>query len=81
MLVPTSLVAAETTQTERDKEVKDLIHILEISAKRHGPKKPLTIGHLLNICKMTQKIKIRNAEKEDKEHRDLINKINPFGQD
>jgi hypothetical protein len=36
-----------------------LIKVLEISIKKNGADKPLTLGHLLNILKMTLKIQMR----------------------
>lgn len=42
-------------------EFEKLIEVLETSAERNGKDKPLTIGHLLNICKMVE----RNLQREE----------------
>ena len=64
--------------------MKALTKVLQISATKHGPETPLTIGHLLNICKLADKAEKLNkqyeAEKEEKEHTALINSISFFGQ-
>ena len=44
-------------------ELEKLIEILETSAERNGKDKPLTIGHLLNICKMAAR-KLQQEEIE-----------------
>ena len=65
--------------------MKELIQILEVAASKYGSLEPLTIGHLLNICKMAERMKDKNLERqadlEDKQHWEIMNEINPFGQD
>ncbi len=58
-----------------------LIQILKASVARNGEDKPLTVGHLLNILLMAQKVRHKQADDEDKQHHSLMNQINPFGQD
>jgi hypothetical protein len=45
--------------------MKHLIDVLEESAKRNGPNYVLTIGHLLNIVKMSEEWRERSEEAED----------------
>jgi len=62
-----------------------LIKILETAKQKHGGETPLTIGHLLNICKMAQNLKTHEEEAEfikgQKQHNEIMNWINPLGQD
>lgn len=46
--------------------MKDLVKLLELSAKKHGPDKVLTIGHLLNLTKLALKHKRKDDEAEEK---------------
>ena len=39
-----------------------LIEVLEESAKRNGPDKVLTVGHLLNILKLAERIEEKKGE-------------------
>lgn len=50
------------------------------SVEKHGADAPLTLGHLLNICKLARKYETQIEEREEQEHRKLINEIDPFGQ-
>lgn len=61
--------------------MNDLIKILKISANKHGAKTPLTIGHLLNICIRAQRQKEGRAGRELQEHMEILEEINPLGQD
>jgi predicted Zn-dependent protease len=45
--------------------MKELIKILETAQSKHGGTSPLTIGHLLNICKLAEKVKNQNAENKE----------------
>jgi hypothetical protein len=48
--------------------VRDLIDVLELSVKKHGPDKVLTLGHLLNLLKLAE----REAYKEKQRHHDIL---------
>ncbi len=65
--------------------MNQLIKILETAKQKHGSLTPLTIGHLINICKMDQNLKTHEEEakfiKEQKQHNEIMNWINPLGQD
>jgi len=58
-----------------------LIKVLEVSAAKNGKDTPLTIGHLLNICKMVEKEKEKLEFLEYKQHLSLLNRIDPMGQE
>lgn len=51
------------------------IGVLQVSVNRNGADKPLTIGHLLNLLKMTVKKYIKQEDKEEKELNDCLNEI------
>lgn len=65
--------------------MKQLIKILESAVKKHGAETPLTIGHLLNICKMAENLKQKTKEKqailEEKQHNQILADISWGGQD
>lgn len=65
--------------------MKELIEILETAQSKHGGTSPLTIGHLLNICKLAEKLYekeiAKSQEIEIKSHLEIIEDINPLGQD
>ncbi len=42
----------------------DLIHVLNVSVKKHGDNTPITLGHLLNIAKMINKHEVWAEELE-----------------
>lgn len=42
--------------------MEELIRILESSVKRYGTQKVLTLGHLLNIVKLSKKVQIQKSE-------------------
>jgi hypothetical protein len=44
------------------------IEVLEQSVKNHGPDKAMTLGHLLNLAKLSKKIW---SQREDKHVEDL----------
>jgi hypothetical protein len=56
--------------------MKELIKILESAAAKHGHLTPLTIGHLLNICKMAENLKQKTKDKqailEEKRHNQIL---------
>lgn len=58
-----------------------LTTVLQISVNKHGENTPLTLGHLLNICRLAQKFEAKIVASEEEEHRMLMEQINPFGQD
>ena len=64
--------------------MNEAIRILEVvlsaSVKKHGPNKPLTVGHLHNIVKMVLKHQEEISEIEIEQHKQLINEIDPLGQ-
>lgn len=62
-------------------QLKILTTIISISARKHGADKLLTLGHLLNICKMAQAFEQKIVEREEKEHAELLNEIGNNGQD
>jgi len=59
--------------------MKTLIEILETSVKKHGANCPLTIGHLLNIVKLADKVEetrvIQLYDKESLDHSKLIEEL------
>lgn len=63
----------------------ELIEFLEVSKYRNGADFPLTIGHLLNICRKAESLKNDRLERaailEDKQHNEIMNWINSYGQD
>lgn len=61
-------------------QLRILICVIAASVKKHGETKTLTIGHLLNICKMAQKYEEEIEEREEKEHQQILVDIDPFGQ-
>lgn len=65
--------------------MKELIRILEVSVKKHGETTPITLGYLLNLTRMAEDIRQYEQEvaaiKEQNEHLDILETINPFGQD
>lgn len=65
--------------------MKELIRILKVAAKKHGAETPLTIGHLLNICKIAESAKSHEEEaaaiREQQQHNQILEEINPLGQD
>ena len=64
--------------------MNELIQILEISQSRNGADFPLTINHLLNICKKAESLKSKRLEREavleDEQHRKLLNEIGDYSQ-
>ena len=50
-------------------ELEVLIDILEESLKKNGDK-PITISHLLNIMKMTEKVVMKRAAMDDRMYGD-----------
>lgn len=42
-----------------------LIEIIEASVAKHGPDKPLTLGHLLNLLKQVEGEYDKDFERED----------------
>jgi len=65
--------------------MNELIRILETAKQKHGGEHPLTIGHLLNICKMAKDLKAHKQEvaaiKENKQHWQILKEIQYHGQD
>jgi hypothetical protein len=65
--------------------MNELISILETAKQKHGGETPLTIGHLLNICKMAKDLKAHEQEiaaiKEEKQHNRIMSEISWGGQD
>lgn len=64
--------------------MKELIRILECAAAKHGHLTPLTIGHLLNICKIAQSVKSHEEEvaaiREQQQHNEILEDISWGGQ-
>jgi|SanBayMetagenome_1026888.scaffolds.fasta_scaffold85367_2 ABC-type uncharacterized transport system ATPase subunit len=50
-------------------ELEVLIDILEESLKKNGDK-PITISHLLNIMKMTERVALKRAAMDDRMYSD-----------
>ena len=48
--------------------MRNLIDVLEASVKKHGPDKVLTLGHLLNLIKLSE----QEAYKEKQRHYDIM---------
>lgn len=48
-----------------------LIQVLEKSIQNHGPNKVVTLGHLLNIVKMAERIKVQQIEQQDREEYEI----------
>jgi len=42
--------------------IEKLIQLLEVSVKKHGADKPLTIGHLLNLLKKVKSVDVKNRK-------------------
>jgi esterase/lipase len=61
--------------------MKYLIKTLEISAAKHGGETPLTIGHLLNICRVAEKMKKLDQNRIETEYKNLLREIDPMGQE
>lgn len=61
-------------------QLRILITVLKLSVEKHGVETPLTIGHLLNICKMAQRYADQIDVLEDLEHGELLNEITFCGQ-
>lgn len=55
--------------------ISDLIKILEISQKKNGADFPLTVGHLLNIVKMTQRVTAAQLARDTKAEEDAHNQF------
>lgn len=64
--------------------MNELIQILEISQSRNGADFPLTINHLLNICKQAERLKQTRAElkaeEEERKHSRVMSEISWGGQ-
>lgn len=61
--------------------MKYLIAVLESSINRSGAATPLTLGHLLNLLKLAEKLRCKVEQHNEAEHLALPNEINPHGQD
>jgi hypothetical protein len=46
-------------------EIQILIEVLEHSVKKNGADKPVTLGHLLNLVRLADKIEQKEADKND----------------
>ena len=62
-------------------QLRILTCIIAQSVKKHGKTKTLTLGHLLNICKLASKWEAKLDARSEKEHQQLMEDINPLGQD
>lgn len=64
--------------------MNELIRILEAAKQKHGGDHPLTIGHLLNICKMAKDLRTHEQEvaaiREEKQHNRIMREISWGGQ-
>jgi hypothetical protein len=63
-----------------NKQLEILTTVLEESVRRHGVNTPVTLGHLLNICKLATKFETVVDEHYEKQHLELMKEIDPFGQ-
>lgn len=61
-------------------QLRILTTILQISVNKHGPDVPVTLGHLLNICRLAQKYETKVSAHEEAEYVRLRNEIDPLGQ-
>ena len=60
--------------------MNNLIKILEASVNKNGKDTPLTLGHLLNICKLVKSQNEKDEIKEDEVHRHaLASCTDPYG--
>ncbi len=59
----------------------DLIEILEISVKKHGKDKVLTLGHLLNILKLLYTKQSQREMALEKELSECEDDIRRYGSD
>lgn len=59
---------------------KSILAVLDIAIKNNSPTTPLTLGYLSNILKMAEKLEERDAELEEKQHKDILEEISYFGQ-
>lgn len=62
-------------------QLRILTCVLKMAVQKHGSKHPLTLGHLLNICKMVRRFQNEVESKEEAEHWELMDKIYTNGQD
>jgi len=62
-------------------DAKNLIAVLELSVRRNGPDTPLTLGHLLNIIKMVDRVEVGQIEREIDQHHQILQEIDPLWQD
>ncbi len=61
--------------------MKQLIQILETAQSKHGGTYPVTLNHLLNIFKLAEKIIEKEQAEGVKLHKQVVEDINPLGQD
>jgi len=59
---------------------KNILAVLDIAIKNNSPSTPLTLGYLSNILKMAEKFEQRDAEREEQQHKDILEEISYFGQ-
>lgn len=62
-------------------QLRILTCVLAAAVKKHGAEKQLTLGHLLNICKMAKRFEGKIEEREEKENAELLDEICNLGQD
>jgi hypothetical protein len=58
-----------------------LIKTLEDSVAKNGGDKPVTLSHLLNICKMAEKREEKLECLKREQHFSLLEEIDPMGQE
>jgi len=46
-------------------EIQILIEVLEHSVKKNGADKPVTLGHLLNLVRLADKIEEKEADEDN----------------
>jgi hypothetical protein len=61
-------------------QLRILTCVLSMAVKKHGAEAPLTLGHLLNICKMAKRYEDEITMRGEKEHEKIMQEINPLGQ-
>ena len=62
-------------------QLRILRTVLAMSVQKHGGDKVLTLGHLLNICKLAEKFEVKLQERDEQEHQELLNDLDPLGQE
>ncbi len=63
------------------REFDIFLAVLEKSVKKHGPTTVLTLGHILNICKLVRRVGIESQEADEIKEAQIYNDVFGDGQD